>query len=117
MEPDDELPGGRLQLHRDHGYYFQCQMQIFVTRRLFGDFVLWTPREVHIERITLDEELIQTAISTEKSSGGCVYFLNSWGNGTHASNATMFSAHLSTRKPRKKTVEDGVTVERTRVGK
>ena len=48
----DELPGGRLQLHRDHGYYFQCQMQIFVTRRLFCDFVLWTPKEVHIERIT-----------------------------------------------------------------
>ena len=58
----DECPDGKLQLQRNHGYYFQCQMQIFVTKRLFCDFVVWTPEEVHIERITLDDKLIQTAI-------------------------------------------------------
>jgi hypothetical protein len=57
----DELPGDKLELHHDH---YQCQLQMFVTRRVFCDFVVWSPKEVHIERITLDEALIQTAIQT-----------------------------------------------------
>ena len=63
----NELSDGRFQLRRDHGYYYQCQMQIFVTGRLFCDFVVWTPNEMHIERIALDKELFQTLLPTAKT--------------------------------------------------
>ena len=63
----NELSDGRFQLRRDHGYCYQCQMQIFVTGRLFCDFVVWTPNEMHIERIALDKELFQTLLPTAKT--------------------------------------------------
>ena len=62
----NELPDRKFQLRRDHGYYYQCQIQMFVTGRLFCDFVVWTPRDIYIERITFDKELIQTIVPTAK---------------------------------------------------
>ena len=47
-----------------HGYYYQCQLQVYVTKRSFCDFVVWTNAEVHIERITLDEDFIKSALPT-----------------------------------------------------
>lgn len=58
----DELPGHVFMLKRDHSYYYQCQLQVFVTRRRFCDFVVWSPEELHIERIMLDETLIEQAV-------------------------------------------------------
>ena len=58
----DELPGHVFKLKRDHSYYYQCQLQIFVTTRRFCDFVVWSPEELYIERITLDETLIEQAV-------------------------------------------------------
>ena len=43
-----ELTTYELQQRHDHGYYYQCQLQMFVTRRLFCDFVVWSPKETHI---------------------------------------------------------------------
>jgi len=31
----EKLTTNKLQLRHDHGYYYQCQLQMFVTRRLF----------------------------------------------------------------------------------
>ena len=45
---------GTLKLKHDHSYYYQCQMQIFSTRRAFCDFVVWSSNELHVERLTLD---------------------------------------------------------------
>ena len=53
---------GKYQLKRNHGYYYQCQLRLFVTGRSFCDFVVWTEKELHIERITLDEALIKSAL-------------------------------------------------------
>ena len=95
----EELPGGKLQLRRDHGYYFQCQMQIYVTRRLFCDFVVWTPREIHIERITLDEQLIETAIPTAKKFWRlCVLpeLLGKWYTRQKCPNVQCTSLHTQT---------------------
>ena len=58
----NKLSDGKFQLHHDHGYYYQCQMQLFVTGRSFCDYIVWTPNEIHIERITLDEDLLQTVL-------------------------------------------------------
>ncbi len=60
----DALPNDKFQLKRNHSYYYQCQLQIFVTRRSFCDFVVWSNNELHTERITLDDTLIQSAIPT-----------------------------------------------------
>ena len=57
---------GKYELKRNHQYYYQCQLQIFVTGRRFCDFVVWTQKELHIERLTLDESLLESALPTAK---------------------------------------------------
>jgi len=42
------------KLKSDHAYFYQVQTQIFVTGREFADFVVWTERDIHIERIEPD---------------------------------------------------------------
>ena len=46
-------------LKRNHSYYYQCPLQLFVTQRLYCDFVVWTQQDIHIERITKDEVFLQ----------------------------------------------------------
>ena len=58
----EKLSNGTLKLKRDHSYYYHCQMQIFSTRRAFCDFVVWSSNELHVERLTLDEDLIKSSI-------------------------------------------------------
>ena len=57
---------GKYQLKRNHAYYYQCQLQLFVTGYSFCDFVVWTEQELHIERITLHETLIQSTLPIVK---------------------------------------------------
>lgn len=57
---------GIFELKRQHNYYYQCQLQIFVTGHSFCDFVVWTQKELHIERMTLDETLITSALPAAK---------------------------------------------------
>ena len=40
-------------LNTSHKYYHQVQVQLFVTKARFCDFVVWSPTELHIERILL----------------------------------------------------------------
>ena len=58
----DKLGGGKLQLKHSHPYYYQCQLQISVTKRGYCHFAVWTKEELHIERITLDRDLIKESL-------------------------------------------------------
>ena len=46
-----KLSNGNLTLRKDHQYYYQCQLQLMVTERAHCDFVVWTPNELHTQRI------------------------------------------------------------------
>ena len=39
---------GSLQLQDDHAHYYQCQLQLYTTQRLYCDFVVWTEWNLHI---------------------------------------------------------------------
>ncbi|KAG8180999.1 hypothetical protein JTE90_024747 [Oedothorax gibbosus] len=45
-----------LTLSKKHAYYYQVQIQIFVSQRHYCDFVLWTNKGLHVERILPDLE-------------------------------------------------------------
>jgi len=49
--------GDSLTLKKDHGYMYQIQTQIHVCNVEFADFVLWTKKDIHIERIERDSTL------------------------------------------------------------
>ena len=61
------------QLKHDHPYYFQCQLQMYVTQRGYCDFVVWTSDTLHVERITPDNVLIESALPvTQKFFKHCI---------------------------------------------
>jgi hypothetical protein len=39
------------QLKENHQYYYQIQTQLHSTKRKYCDFVVWTPSQIHIQRI------------------------------------------------------------------
>ena len=39
---------GSLQLKHDHSYFYQCQLQMYVTQRGYCDFVVWTSEELQV---------------------------------------------------------------------
>ena len=47
---------GALELKHTHPYYYQVQMQIFVSQTDYCDFVVWTEDDIHLERIEPNEE-------------------------------------------------------------
>ena len=53
---------GKLQLKRNHQYFYQIQTQLYVTRLLWCDFVIWTPDEIFVEKIHYDQKFIEEAI-------------------------------------------------------
>ena len=64
---------GKLRLKKLHEYYYQCQLQMFVTNRKFCDFVVWSETELHIERLTLDDAVLEKSIPTAKKFfSGCI---------------------------------------------
>ena len=58
-------------LKRGHKYFYQVQTQLLVTGRDYCDFVVWTEKEMMVERITSDVTLQKAMI--EKSTS---YFRN-----------------------------------------
>lgn len=48
---------GELMLKKTHGYYYQVQGQLHVADYDWCDFVLWTPKGMHVQRIKRDNEL------------------------------------------------------------
>ena len=53
---------GKFRINRSHSYYYQCQLQLYVTKCLYCDFVVWTTDEVHIERIVPNIDLLESCI-------------------------------------------------------
>ena len=47
---------GNLKLRVNHAYYYQVQCQLFVCGHAYGDFVVWTQRSCHCERIAKDDK-------------------------------------------------------------
>ncbi|XP_051985600.1 putative helicase mov-10-B.1 [Xyrauchen texanus] len=50
------------QLKRNHRYYYQVQLQIFVCDVHYSDFVVWTKQVMVINRIVRDEDLLLRAL-------------------------------------------------------
>ena len=42
---------GHLHLKPDHSYFYQIQAQMFITNCNYCDFVIWTPKDMTVERI------------------------------------------------------------------
>ena len=53
-----QTPNG-LRLHRSHDYYFQIATQLFVTKAAYCDLVVWSPTQLHIERIFPDPDFVR----------------------------------------------------------
>lgn len=45
------LISGRVEINENHGYYYQIQGQLHITRREYCNFVVWTPKGIKIEKI------------------------------------------------------------------
>ena len=54
---------GMMQLKRSHQYFYQIQLQLFVTRLLWCHFVIWTPNEIFVEEIHYDQNFVEVAVS------------------------------------------------------
>ena len=50
-------------LKRDHEYYYQVQLQLFITEKEYCDFVVWANSDWFCERIYLDNHFIFDCIS------------------------------------------------------
>lgn len=54
---------GKLSLKKDHIYYYQTQLQMFVTGTDYCHFVVWTQKhEPHIETICFDQEFMANVL-------------------------------------------------------
>ena len=51
-----EQADGMYSLKKDHTYYYQVQAQMKFSSVNYCDFVVWTERELLVQRIYLDEE-------------------------------------------------------------
>ncbi|PFX15562.1 hypothetical protein AWC38_SpisGene20214 [Stylophora pistillata] len=45
---------GKIQLDRNHAYFYQVQAQINIAEVAYCDFIVWTESSIHIERVTAD---------------------------------------------------------------
>ena len=48
-----------LRLNTSHRYCHQVQVQLFVTKARFCDFVVWSPAELHLQRIPLSPSYLR----------------------------------------------------------
>ena len=68
-EPPDEAElkylndtAGVAKLKETHEYFFQVQAQLNICKVEFGDFVVWTPKGINVERILCDEAFFNEAV-------------------------------------------------------
>ena len=54
--------GIKTSLERNHPYYYQIQLQMFVTGHDFCDFVVWCPNDLYVERICIDTAFLKVNI-------------------------------------------------------
>lgn len=51
-----------LQLKKNHEYYHQVQLHMFVCNTQYCDFVVWTKQDITINRISRDDEMLQAVL-------------------------------------------------------
>lgn len=51
-----------LKLSEEHPYYMQCQLQMYVTKRPYCDFIVWHKAGLYIERLLPDSTKLQSAL-------------------------------------------------------
>lgn len=51
-----------MTLKKTHTYYYQVQTQMAITERTWCDFVIWTPKAFHTERILYDPTFIEPVL-------------------------------------------------------
>ena len=56
------IKGNTTHLDRKHQYYFQVQAQIILTKSSYCDFVVWTEKEIFIERILPDMHFFEIQV-------------------------------------------------------
>ena len=55
-------------LSKEHSYFYQLQSQLHIVRpSLYGDFILWTEKEIFIERILPDMDFWQETVGKAKN--------------------------------------------------
>jgi hypothetical protein len=54
-------------LNRNHPYFYQVQTQLFLCSREYADFIVWTEKEMHIERIEPDSDFWEKTAKQAKS--------------------------------------------------
>ena len=52
---------GELSLDTTHSYYYQIQLQMFLSSTTYGGFIVWAPAAFHVERIVVDNDFVRTA--------------------------------------------------------
>ena len=57
---------GKLHLKHSQEYYYQCQLQLFITERAYCDFVVWSNDELFVERLSLNQFFIESSLSNAK---------------------------------------------------
>ena len=69
----------KFRINRSHSCFYQCQLQLYVTKCVYCDFVVWTTDEVHIEQIVPNIDLLKSCIPLEFFLNS-VFFQNCWKN-------------------------------------
>ena len=55
---------GKWILKRNHAYYYQIQLQLEVCKLSYCDFVVWTEKDVVVERIAADNQFFSNVIDS-----------------------------------------------------
>ena len=54
--------GRKLQLRRNHPYFYQVQVQMFAARKSCCDFCMYSPTELHTERIVFEPQFFASVL-------------------------------------------------------
>ena len=57
--PSVDGTGHDLSLKRQHAYFYQIQLQLYVTECTWCDLVVWTPEDVFVQRIAKEEGFVE----------------------------------------------------------
>ena len=108
------LKDGNLHLKNTHSYYYQCQLQLYVTKYRYSDFVVWTMQSIHIERLHVDGKLLEKFYQLPSIVSSTVFYLNYYPNGIHVCTVWLFQQLTETiRKLMMKMMDLGAIVKKT----
>ena len=56
-----------LQLNRSHQYYYQIQCQLLVSGKEYCDCIVWTEKDMFVERLSINTSLCDDIISKSEA--------------------------------------------------